>query len=166
MSSSERLLSHLNEIARDFSIEMAVVPNGPLDGVTVEIAGLRHLSNVFLASLERGDTVIAPAQPTTILLGGDRLRFVGRVDQVLDLQGIKGLDHVSKDHIDALTSAQVSATSPLRSDTTAHSSAPASRNRVSSLAIRRPLWPFIAPGFDSTQSWERCRCVPETHSFC
>ncbi len=98
----------LDEIARDFSIEMAVEPNGPLDGVTVEIAGLRHLSNVFLASLERGDTVIAPAQPTTILRGGDRLRFVGRVDHVLDLQGIKGLDHVSKDHIDALTTPGVS----------------------------------------------------------
>lgn len=91
------------EDARDFSIDMAVEPGGPLDGRTVEEAGLRHLTGVFLASVDRGDSIVAPARPNTVLRGGDRVRFVGRVDQVLDLQAIKGLDHADKESISELT---------------------------------------------------------------
>lgn len=89
----------LVESARDFSIDMAVTPGGPLDGATVEAAGLRHLTGVFLASVDRGDSIVAPARPSTILRGGDQLRFVGRVDQILDLQGMKGLEHANQAHI-------------------------------------------------------------------
>lgn len=89
----------LPEAERDFTIEMAVVPDGDLDGQTVDKAGLRHLTGVFLASVDRGDSVIAPAVPTTVLHGGDRLRFVGRIDQVLDLQAAKGLAHSGEDQI-------------------------------------------------------------------
>lgn len=81
------------EDARDFSIDMTVTPGGPLDGSDVEKAGLRHLTGVFLTSVDRGDSMVAPARPSTVLRGGNRLRFVGRVDQVLDLQAIKGLEH-------------------------------------------------------------------------
>lgn len=100
--------TEIGAAARDFSIEMSVVKGGPLDGVTVEAAGLRHLTGVFLASVDRGDSMEAPSQPNTLLTGGDRLRFVGRVDQVLDLQSMAGLDHVSLDHIEALTAPGVS----------------------------------------------------------
>jgi di/tricarboxylate transporter len=88
---------------RDFSIEMTVVVGGPLDGLTVEEGGLRHLTGVFLASVDRGDSVVAPARPNTVLRGGDRLRFVGRIDQVLDLQVMKGLEHANQEHISELT---------------------------------------------------------------
>jgi di/tricarboxylate transporter len=88
---------------RDFSIEMTVARKGPLDGATVEEGGLRHLTGVFLASVDRGDSVVAPARPNTVLRGGDRLRFVGRIDQVLDLQAMKGLEHANQKHISELT---------------------------------------------------------------
>ena len=93
----------LAEDARDFSIDMMVSPGGPLDGSDVETAGLRHLTGVFLASVDRGDTVVAPARPSTVLHGGDRLRFVGRIDQILDLQAMKGLEHANEDHIRELS---------------------------------------------------------------
>ncbi|HUP16598.1 MAG TPA: SLC13 family permease, partial [Acidimicrobiia bacterium] len=67
----------LAESERAFSIDMAVRARGPLDGVTVEQGGLRHLTGVFLASVDRGDSIVAPARPNTVLRGGDRLRFVG-----------------------------------------------------------------------------------------
>ncbi|HZD23162.1 MAG TPA: SLC13 family permease, partial [Acidimicrobiia bacterium] len=89
----------LAEEARDFSIDMTITPGGALDGATVEAGGLRHLSGVFLASVDRGDSVVAPARPDTVLRGGDRLRFVGRVDQVLDLQTMRGLEHADQDQI-------------------------------------------------------------------
>jgi len=46
---------------------------------------------------------VAPARPNTVLRGGDRLRFVGRIDQVLDLQAMKGLEHANQEHISELT---------------------------------------------------------------
>jgi di/tricarboxylate transporter len=91
------------EGSRDFSIDMTVTPGGPLDGSDVESGGLRHLTGVFLAYVDRGDTVVAPARPNTVLHGGDLLRFVGRIDQVLDLQAIKGLEHAHQDSIRELS---------------------------------------------------------------
>ena len=85
--------SALAKSAKDFTIDMRVTTGGPIDGATVEDAGLRHLTGVFLASVNRGDSVVAPARPNTVLRGDDILRFVGRVDQILDLQSIRGLDH-------------------------------------------------------------------------
>jgi di/tricarboxylate transporter len=93
----------LAESERDFSLDMTVVPGGPLDGAEVEEAGLRHLTGVFLASVDRGDSVVAPARPNTVLRSGDRLRFVGRMDQVLDLQAVKGLAHTGQDLIAELS---------------------------------------------------------------
>lgn len=91
------------DATRDFSIDLRVIVDGPLDGTTVEDGGLRHLTGVFLASVDRGDSIVAPARPNTVLRGNDRVRFVGRVDQILDLQAMNGLKHVSEDHIRELT---------------------------------------------------------------
>ena len=41
--------------------------------------------------LERPGYTITPVSPRTVLRGEDRLRFVGRVDDVVDLHGIGGL---------------------------------------------------------------------------
>jgi di/tricarboxylate transporter len=95
--------SAMEQSERDYSMDMTVISGGPLDGVTIQDGGLRHLAGVFLASVDRGDSIVAPARPNTVLRGGDRLRFVGRVDQVLDLQAITGLEHIDQDHISDLT---------------------------------------------------------------
>lgn len=94
LAGKESPASHLLEAdSRDFTVQMEVMPGGALDGRTVEAAGLRNLEGVFLVSVDRGDTIIAPAQPATVLRGGNALTFVGNVDQVLDLEKVKGLRH-------------------------------------------------------------------------
>lgn len=88
---------------KGFFVEMEVETKGHLDGKTVDEAGLRHLQGVFLVSVERSDAIIAPANPATVLRGGDQLRFVGRVDQVLDLESIRGLRHAEHDEVKEVT---------------------------------------------------------------
>ncbi|HSG79253.1 MAG TPA: SLC13 family permease, partial [Acidimicrobiia bacterium] len=84
---------------REFAVDMEVLAGGPLDGVEVEAGGLRHLSGVFLVSIDRLGSVIAPVTPTTRLQGGDRLRFVGRSSDVVDLQMMRGLAPTSSEHL-------------------------------------------------------------------
>ena len=93
----------LAEAARDYYLELVVVPGGPVDGATVDGAGLRDLQGVFLTSVDRGDTVIAPVRPETVLRGGNRLRFAGQAGKVLDLQGRRGLESAETEHIEALS---------------------------------------------------------------
>ncbi|MGH3666248.1 MAG: SLC13 family permease, partial [Egibacteraceae bacterium] len=81
----------LNEQVRQFSVSMRIVDGGPLDGVTVEGGGLRHLDGVYLAEIERAGELIAPVSPHQQLSGDDVLSFVGRVDQIVDLQRQRGL---------------------------------------------------------------------------
>jgi len=105
---------------REFVVAMRVVPGGPLDGQAVEAGGLRHLQGVFLVQVERGEEVIAPVAPTTVLRGDDRLTFVGRADLVLDLQVTRGLESAERQHVAHFDTAQhtffaavVGAASPL-----------------------------------------------------
>lgn len=88
----------LHEDMREYVMHMVVAPSGAMDGMTVEGAGLRHLQGVFLAEVRRRDDVIAPATPETVLSGGDRLTFVGRVDVVRDLQTMRGLISAEREH--------------------------------------------------------------------
>jgi di/tricarboxylate transporter len=89
----------LDEDFREFVVDMTVKPDGPLDGVSVEPGGLRHLAGVFLVQIERGSQVIAPVAPGEVLLGGDRLRFVGKSGDVVDLHSIRGLQAESEEHM-------------------------------------------------------------------
>lgn len=83
---------------RDFVVEMEVLGGGALDGATVEAGGLRGLEGVFLTEIWRGTEAIAPALPTTVLHGGDRLVFVGQADLVLDLRNNAGLRSAQDHH--------------------------------------------------------------------
>ena len=84
---------------RGFVVDMVVEPKGPIGGKTVEAAGLRHLTGLFLATLERDRDLIAPVSPETILRDGDRLRFVGKADQILELQRTRGLRSAEHGHL-------------------------------------------------------------------
>lgn len=108
------------EESREYVVHQIVEPGGPLDGRTVESAGLRHLQGVFLVEIEREEETIAPAAPTTLLRGGDRLAFVGRVDLIRDLQMMPGLTPAEQHHAAWLDGSEhtffevvVSGTSPL-----------------------------------------------------
>jgi di/tricarboxylate transporter len=86
------------EDVREYVLHGQIAAGGPLDGQTVEAAGLRHLQGVFLAEVQRGGQTLAPAAPSLVLQGGDRLAFVGRVDQVRDLQRLRGLVSTEQKH--------------------------------------------------------------------
>ncbi|MGI9649498.1 MAG: SLC13 family permease [Acidimicrobiia bacterium] len=104
---------------REFIVDMTVVAGGPVDGVTVEAGGLRHLAGVFLVQVRRGADLIGPVEPTLVLRGDDRLRFVGRADNVIDLQSTRGLESAEQEHLafetdqSAFFEAVVGASSPL-----------------------------------------------------
>jgi len=78
------------EDSRNFHLEMLIEQGSPLDGKTVEEAGLRALPGLFLAHIDRkGETSVAGRR--LMLSAGDRLGFVGALDSVLDLRKIRGL---------------------------------------------------------------------------
>lgn len=84
---------------RSFVVDMVVRPDGGLDGKSVESAGLRQLRGMFLATLQRGSELIAPVGPDTVLEKHDRLRFVGKADQIVDLQNMRGLSSAESGHL-------------------------------------------------------------------
>jgi di/tricarboxylate transporter len=90
------------ETMREFSVAMRVVPGGPLDGRTVEEAELRHLQGVYLVQVERDGHAIAPVGPQELLRGGDVLRFVGKLDLIVDLQRKRGLESTEQEHFAGL----------------------------------------------------------------
>lgn len=90
----------LAEEARRFVVDMEVELGGPLEGTTVRTAQLRHLQGVFLVQIEREGELMGPVGPETILQGADRLRFVGRSDQVVDLHRIRGLTSTERSQIE------------------------------------------------------------------
>lgn len=81
----------LSDDPRQYTVEMIVQPGGPMVGQTIEQAGLRHLSGLFLAEIERGKDILPAVGPTERLQENDRLIFVGIVESVVDLQKIRGL---------------------------------------------------------------------------
>jgi di/tricarboxylate transporter len=80
------------ENPREFVCQATVTAGGALDGMTIAAARLRNLEDVFLAEVERNGEVMAPVAPATVLRGGDRLTFVGRVHLMRDIQNAPGLE--------------------------------------------------------------------------
>lgn len=76
---------------RQYTVEMLVEPGSPLVGKSIEDAGLRHLTGLYLAEIDREGTVLAAVGPEQRLRANDRLVFVGIVDSVRELQKIRGL---------------------------------------------------------------------------
>ena len=91
----------LESAGPEFVVEMQVIEGGSLDGAEVEAGGLRNLQGVFLAEVRRGEGIIAPARPDTVLRGNDVLVFVGRADQALDLTNKPGLRSAEHKHAEA-----------------------------------------------------------------
>ena len=81
----------LQQDPKEFTLEMVVIPGGPLVGKTVEQAGLRHLPGIYLMEIHRRGHVVPMVGPTEPLDADDQLIFVGVVDSVMDLQKMTGL---------------------------------------------------------------------------
>ena len=152
---------------REFVVDMEVVARGPVDGITVEEGGLRHLAGVFLIQVRRGDDLIGPVGPTLVLRGGDRLRFVGRADEVIDLQSTRGLASAEQEHItldtgrSAFFEAVVGAASPLVGKTLREAQF-RGRYQAAVVAIHRlPVCEWKASSAKSVSGWAtRCWCWP------
>ncbi len=85
--------------AREYVVSMEVVPSGPLEGATVAGARLRDLEGVYLVELERDGESITPPNPDVVLHGGDVLTFAGQVDEIVDLQRMRGLRSAEQEHV-------------------------------------------------------------------
>lgn len=76
---------------REYTVEMLVEPASPLVGKTIEQAGLRHLTGMYLIEIHRGGEVIPAVSSAERLEADDRAIFVGIVESVVELQRIRGL---------------------------------------------------------------------------
>lgn len=76
---------------REYTVEMLVEIGSPLDGKTIEEAGLRNLPGVFLVEIQRNGHLLTAVAPTQKLFENDRLVFAGNVESVVDLQKMRGL---------------------------------------------------------------------------
>ena len=76
---------------REYTVEMMVESGSPLVGKTIEAAGLRHLSGMYLMEIHRGGEVLPAVSSSDRLHADDRVVFVGIVESVVDLQKIRGL---------------------------------------------------------------------------
>lgn len=108
--------------AREYMVELEVQPGSPLDGSSIEKAGLRHLPGLYLVEVRRGEDFEAAVAPEFVLRGEDRLVFVGLVQSVADVLNVRGLvpvadpDGLALDvprHDRVFIEAVISATSPL-----------------------------------------------------
>ncbi len=79
------------ENMREFTLEVAVDPDGPLVGLSVEQAGLRSLERVYLVEIDRRDSIVTAVPSEEILRGGDRLVFAGETEAISDLLRINGI---------------------------------------------------------------------------
>ena len=84
---------------RDYSVAFRVEPDSPVVGQTIEAAGLRHLTGLYLVEIEReGETLVAVG-PDTRIRAADILLFVGLLDGVVDLRRIRGLVPTAADQV-------------------------------------------------------------------
>ncbi len=79
------------EHARQYHVEMLIPEGSPLDGKTIQEAGLRNLTHGYLTDIQRGDKLYTAVGPETQLQAGDELAFIGAPECARELQRINGL---------------------------------------------------------------------------
>jgi di/tricarboxylate transporter len=83
-------LAHSDSM-REYMAELIVEPDSPLEGSSIEAAGLRSLPGLYLAEIERSGAILPAVEPRERLQANDRLIFVGALESVVDLHRIRGL---------------------------------------------------------------------------
>ena len=81
----------LNKTLKEYTVEAIIEPGSPVVGRTITQAGLRNLEGLYLAEIQRGNSVLSAVGPQIILMANDRLIFVGDTNAIIDLRKIKGL---------------------------------------------------------------------------
>lgn len=104
---------------RDYTVALAVAPGAAVVGQRLDAAGLRQLSGLFLAHIEREGDVLPAVSPAEVIRAGDVLVFVGVRASVVELHQIRGLEPVVRDpagtprHGHRLIEAVITSSSPL-----------------------------------------------------
>jgi di/tricarboxylate transporter len=78
--------------ARNYQVGFVVKSGSSVIGQSIEQAGLRQLPGLFLSGVQRGGVPLPAVDPNLELAEGDRLSFVGLLESVIDLRGIRGLE--------------------------------------------------------------------------
>ncbi|MEP7115935.1 MAG: SLC13 family permease [Acidobacteriota bacterium] len=92
---ARQTLSDHDAERRHYTVAMRVARDAPMVGRTLGSAGLRNLSGLFLAHIERDQDVTLAVAPDAVLRADDVLVFVGVLESVVDLQQMRGLAPVS-----------------------------------------------------------------------
>ncbi|WP_287123983.1 SLC13 family permease [Chromohalobacter sp.] len=79
------------EQAREYAVEVRVIPQGPLEGKSIADAGLRSLAHGYLADIERDGELMTAVPPETKLQADDILVFVGAPECARELRRVHGL---------------------------------------------------------------------------
>ncbi|MBN2217854.1 MAG: SLC13 family permease [Pirellulales bacterium] len=87
----KEFLEQLTETRREYLAEMKVRPGCRLVGQTVEEAGLRHLTGLFLIEINRGDAILSPVGPEDRIEAEDALIFTGVLSDIIEIERIPGL---------------------------------------------------------------------------
>ncbi len=74
-----------------YELRFEVIPGGPIANRTIEQAGLRHLPDLFLSSIDRGDRHLGAVTRDERLEAGDILCFVGNTAGAKELRRVAGL---------------------------------------------------------------------------
>ncbi|MGR5177864.1 SLC13 family permease [Vibrio mediterranei] len=77
---------------RGYFIDAEVGPSSKLIGLTVRQNKLRSLDGLFLAEIVRGEQLISPVTPDTIVASGDKLIFTGEVENLKQLSELDGVE--------------------------------------------------------------------------
>ncbi|MFC3880954.1 SLC13 family permease [Algoriphagus namhaensis] len=92
----EKVLEDLNE----YLVETIVSPDSPIIGKTIEEAGLRHLKDLFLVEIMRGERVIPAVSSDRLIQANDLLFFAGNTQSILELINLdNGLQLPEESHI-------------------------------------------------------------------
>ena len=77
--------------SREYAVSMRVEEGGPLVGMSIAEAGLRHLQFSFLSEIQSKGHIIPAVGPEEILSSNDILIFVGQPEGVSELRQFRGL---------------------------------------------------------------------------
>ncbi len=87
----KEMVVQLSDNIREFVVGLKVQEDYQAIGKTIENAGLRHLSGLFLFQIERNEKIITPVGPEEKIKLNDRLYFTGLPETIVELQKTQGL---------------------------------------------------------------------------
>jgi len=90
--------SAVAEDTREFSAEFLVEEECPLANKRIQDVRGKHFREQLLVQIERNNVVIDSPGPDFVIFVGDRLVFVGDINQIAELHAIKGLQSQADPH--------------------------------------------------------------------